>query len=248
MEYIASFSGGKDSAATVILAHEHDEPLDEIIFVEVMYSETVSGELPEHINFIKNVAFPLFEKWGYKTRILRSKKNYLDIFHHVLEKSACPERIGKKAGFPMSGRCAINRDCKVKPIRDYIATKDNASLIQYIGIATDESERLARLGKNKLSLLAKYGYTEKMARDKAAEYGLLSPCYGYSTRGGCWFCPNAGIVELLHLRSKHRELWNELLNLEEIPDKVAYVWDMRQKRSICEIENRLKGGEIMGKK
>lgn len=27
-KYIASFSGGKDSTATVILAHEHKEPLD----------------------------------------------------------------------------------------------------------------------------------------------------------------------------------------------------------------------------
>lgn len=86
MEYIASFSGGKDSAATIILAHEHNEPLDEIIFSEVMYSETVSGELPEHIDFVKNVAFPLFESWGYKTRILRAEKTYLDCFNHVVEK------------------------------------------------------------------------------------------------------------------------------------------------------------------
>lgn len=31
-KHIASFSGGKDSAATVILAHEHGDPLDTIIF------------------------------------------------------------------------------------------------------------------------------------------------------------------------------------------------------------------------
>lgn len=78
MKYIASFSGGKDSAATIILAHENNEPLDEVIFSEVMYSETVSGELPEHIEFVKNVAFPLFESWGYRTKILHSNKTYLD--------------------------------------------------------------------------------------------------------------------------------------------------------------------------
>lgn len=86
MEYIASFSGGKDSAATIILAHEHNEPLDEIIFSEVMYSKTISDELPEHIDFVKNVAFPLFESWGYKTKILRAEKTYLDCFNHVVEK------------------------------------------------------------------------------------------------------------------------------------------------------------------
>ena len=86
MEYIASFSGGKDSAATIILAHENNEPLDEIIFSEVMYSKDISGETPEHIDFVKNVAFPLFESWGYKTKILRAEKSYLDVFYHVLKK------------------------------------------------------------------------------------------------------------------------------------------------------------------
>ena len=49
MKYIASWSGGKDSTASIILAHEHNEPLDLIIFSEVMFDENISGELPEHI-------------------------------------------------------------------------------------------------------------------------------------------------------------------------------------------------------
>lgn len=239
MKYIASFSGGKDSAATVILAKEHGEPLNEIIFSETMYSETISGELPEHINFVKNVAFPLFESWGYKTKILRAEKTYLDLFFHTLEKSKYQERIGKKSGFPMAGKCAINRDCKIKPIRDYIAAIPAGELTQYIGIAADEPKRLARLGEGKVSLLAKYGYTEEMAKAKAEEYGLLSPCYEYSTRGGCWFCPNASIQELKHLRNNYKELWDELLRLEEIPDIIGNVWNTRNKTSIHEIEERL---------
>ena len=46
--YIASFSGGKDSVATIILAKENKELLDTIIFSEVMFDKDVSGELPEH--------------------------------------------------------------------------------------------------------------------------------------------------------------------------------------------------------
>lgn len=111
MKYIASLSGGKDSAAAIILAHEHNEPLDEIIFSEVMYSEIVSGELPEHIDFVKNVDFPLFESWGYKTRILRAEKTYLDCFNHIVEKPRKNmEHKGKKKGFVMVGHCAVQRD------------------------------------------------------------------------------------------------------------------------------------------
>lgn len=65
MKYIASWSGGKDSTAGIILAHEHNEPLDLIIFSEVMFDENISGELPDHIDFIKNKAIPVFESWGY---------------------------------------------------------------------------------------------------------------------------------------------------------------------------------------
>lgn len=44
MKYIASWSGGKDSTASIILAHEHNEPLDLIIFSEVMFDENTSGD------------------------------------------------------------------------------------------------------------------------------------------------------------------------------------------------------------
>ena len=43
MKYIASWSGGKDSTASIILAHEHNEPLDLIIFSEVMFDENISS-------------------------------------------------------------------------------------------------------------------------------------------------------------------------------------------------------------
>lgn len=188
MKYIASFSGGKDSAATVILAHEHKEPLDIIIFSEVMFDENISGELPEHIDFVKNIAFPLFEKWGYKTIILHADKTYMDVFNHI---STRGRSQGKRSGFPMTGKCSINRDCKVKPINDFLK-KIDGEFMQYIGIAEDEPKRLERLrGTNKISLLEKYGYTEEMAFDLCRKYGLLSPTYEFSKRGGCWFCPNA---------------------------------------------------------
>lgn len=47
--YVASCSFGKDSMATVILALEHNEPLDEVTYCEVMFDEHISGEVPEHL-------------------------------------------------------------------------------------------------------------------------------------------------------------------------------------------------------
>lgn len=82
IKYVASCSFGKDSIATVLLAKEHNEPLDEIVYCEVMFDENTSAELPEHREFIYNKAIPLFERWGYKVTILKSQKNYMNCFHH----------------------------------------------------------------------------------------------------------------------------------------------------------------------
>lgn len=236
MKYIASWSGGKDSTASIILAHENNEPLDLIIFSEVMFTKEVSGELPEHIDFIKNKCIPLFEKWGYEVKILHSPKTYMDMFNHIATKG---KRVGKKLGFPMSGKCVINRDCKVKPIKTFFKNIDY-EYTQYIGIAIDEPIRLDRVVKatNQTSLLQKYGYTEKMAFDLCKKYDLLSPIYDFAPRGGCWFCPNAKDCELKHLRKNHREYWNTLLYLETMPNTIGNIWNILTKTSAHQKEEQ----------
>ena len=92
MKYIASWSGGKDSTASILLAHEQKEPLDLILFSEVMFTKEISGELPEHIDFIKNKCIPLFEGWGYEVKILHSNKTYCDEFFRIIQKSKKEKR------------------------------------------------------------------------------------------------------------------------------------------------------------
>lgn len=184
----------------------------------------ISGENPEHIKWIKEVAIPRFESWGYEVKILHSDKDYLDCFNQRLVKSVHPERNGKKYGFPLAGRCCINDRVKMKPIRQFEKTlPPDADII--VGIAVDEPERLARLEKsNKRSLLAEYGYTEQMAYDLCKEYGLLSPTYEHSFRGGCWFCPNCSVQEFVHLNEDHSELWDELRKLDEDNERVSHLF------------------------
>ncbi len=114
------------------------------------------------------------------------------------------------------------------PIRQYLAElagskrKVSKRIVQYIGIAADEPERLARLGHGKISLLAKYGYTEAMARQLCERHDLLSPIYKTGTRGGCWFCPNCSIKQFARLRREHPELWAELVELSHTPNLCSY--------------------------
>jgi 3'-phosphoadenosine 5'-phosphosulfate sulfotransferase (PAPS reductase)/FAD synthetase len=235
MKYIASCSFGKDSIATVILAHLHNEPLDLIVFSEVMFDENISGEHPLHIDFIYNKAIPIFESWGYEVKVLRSNKTYLDCFFNVCGERAKPERIGKYRGFPIAFKCKINSDCKVGPIKKFFKGLD---CIQYVGIAADEPERLKRLeNTNKISLLAKYNYTEQRAFELCQEYDLISPVYQLSDRQGCWFCPNARERECVWLKENKPHYWERLRELSQTPNLVTYKFNRTE--TFEELDKRL---------
>lgn len=240
MKHIVSCSFGKDSIATILLALEHGEPLDEAVFVEVMFdhSRNISGEIPEHIDWIYSTAIPMLEAMGVRTRVLRSEKDYIYYFRKVKKKG---ERAGKMYGFPIAGRCCINSHCKIQPIQRYLRSFGE-EVTQYIGIAADEPRRLARLqsgnGKPcKVSLLAKYGYTEAMAMVLCERHGLLSPIYKTGTRGGCWFCPNARIQSFSRLRREHHDLWAELERLSHTPNLCSYGF--RYGKTLQEVEREM---------
>ena len=234
MKHILRCSFGKDSIATALLALQHGEPLDELVYCEVMFSEKISGELPEHSRFIHETAIPYFEQRGIPTRVLRSEKTYLSCFYHVVTRGRMKGRL---SGCPLSAHCALQRDSTPAPIRAHHNPLPPDTM-QYIGIAADEPKRLTRLNGNKTSLLDKYHMTEAEARTMCEAEGLLSPLYEFSRRGGCWFCPNASVSELRHLYYHHPDLWKRLLELQDVPNKTTerFSWQ----RTVREIDERFR--------
>ncbi|MBP3350075.1 MAG: hypothetical protein J6L03_05545 [Bacteroidaceae bacterium] len=219
LTYIASCSFGKDSIATILLALEHKEPLDRVVFSEVMFDNKkgISGEIPEHIEWVYNTAIPKLVAMGVKVDIVRSERDFMYFFANAVGGGKFK---GLLYGFPIGKRCVINRDCKVTPIKQYI--KQFGDTVQYIGIAYDEKKRLSRLKGNKISLLAKYQYTEAMAYELCKKHNLLSPIYKFSQRGGCWFCMNTRIRDFAKFKSRHPDLWDMLLQLGKTPNLCSY--------------------------
>lgn len=219
IKYIASCSFGKDSIATILLALENNEPLDRVVFSEVMFDHEkgISGEIPEHIEWIHNTAIPRLESMGVNVDVVKSNKDYKYFFANAVGGG---EFKGLLYGFPIGKRCIINRECKIAPIKRYV--KQFSDVVQYVGIAYDEKKRLSRLNGNKISLLAKYEYTEKMAYELCEKYNLLSPIYQFAQRGGCWFCMNTRYKDFARLKIEHPELWNELLKLGQTKNLCSY--------------------------
>ena len=217
-KFIASCSFGKDSMATVLLAKAHGEPLDEAVYCEVMFDKDISGEVPEHRDFIYETAIPALERMGVKVIVLRAQKTYVDLFTGRITRG--PKK-GMVRSFSLCGKCAVQQDCKVRPIERYQKSLPPGT-VQYVGIARDEQDRLLRLENGRqISLLEKYGFTEKDAWELCKSAGLLSPVYAFTDRGGCWFCPNAKLPELRHLYDHHLDLWASMQALQAIPGKTT---------------------------
>lgn len=206
------WSGGKDSTASLIICKQHNIPLNEVVFVEVMYSheKKISGENPEHIDWIYNDAIPLIKSWGYKVTVLKDKEDYESLFLAKVKRSKVDWRINKIRGFPIANRCIINDRLKMRPLLKYFSTIGEHTEI--VGIAFDEKKRLERLkGKyGKVSVLEDYKVTECEAYELCDKYNLLSPIYKNNSRGGCWFCPNCKIKEFAQFAKNHPLLWKEL--------------------------------------
>lgn len=224
MKTFISWSGGKDSTASIILAYEHGVHIDGVVFSEVMFdqSRNISGENPTQIKWIYETAIPIIEKqFGFKVYVLRDKSDYIKEFNHIVTRSKIPERNGKKTGWLLGGMCVANDRLKMRPLKKFF--KQVGEHEQIVGIAYDETQRIERLKKydNKWSILDKYGITEEMTFDICKKYNLLSPIYKMRSRGGCWFCPNASIKELASVKKQYPELWHELEILSHDKDVIS---------------------------
>lgn len=225
-----SWSGGKDSTASVILAHIYKIKID-LIVISLPYfdkSKNIYADHPLHIKFIFEKAIPMFRNWGYKVKVVSSDKDYKYWFFKKRGNRCKNKKYnGKYYGWLLGGMCKMNGE-KVQPIKKLEKTLNGEGWQSIVGIGVEETDRLERLHKrqNQVSLLEKYNYTCAMAKELCREYGLLSPLYDMGgMRQGCFFCPNAHIQEFAKLQKNYPELWQELLNLNELyrKDRTQFV-------------------------
>ena len=236
--FVLSCSFGKDSMASAILAIQNDEPLTEALYCETMFDSEISAEVPEHRDFIYSTAIPWLENHGVKVHIVRSEKTFVELFQKQIRGDGL--HAGEIWAWPLCGRCYVNRDCKVRPMERYKARvwKDD-TVIQYIGIADDEADRLARLdGTTKVSLLSKYKKSEADAVTICKKEGLYSPSYEFTSRNGCFFCANAKLRELRHLYDHHPKLWKRLLELQALPNKSTELFTKTER--FCDIDEQFR--------
>ena len=225
-KYIVSFSGGKDSTAMLLMLLERKIEITEIIFLDT------TVEFPEMYEHIKKV-----EKYiGRAITILKPEHTY-EYMMFDYEKKKGKNKGQRGYDWPGVKQRWCTRYFKQGRIKKYLKEKyKDCEIIEYIGIASDETYRLDRnkLNKNLRYPLVEWDITEKQALEycysKGFDWGGL---YEKFTRVSCWCCPLKSLKELKILYKEFPHLWNKLRE-----------WDSRTRRkfradySILELEEK----------
>lgn len=214
-EWSVSWSGGKDSTATLILMHELGIPVRNIIYVRMMFDEETPATIPVMTDFVDR-AKKVFEGWGYPVTVVKSNKTAMDLAKCVYRRSKFEDRNGHCYGITnfVRGMCKFT-DVKQKTIKSLQDSLD----YEMIGYACDETERLHRLGDRKQSVMVAMGVKENDTYDICRRYDLLSPLYDLGlNRDGCWFCPNAKPDERNLIRERYPELVTKIRGLIKLCD------------------------------
>ena len=240
---VVALSGGKDSMATCILMAMLDIPF-KTITAEVWWKEDITGENPYHYEFLHNQVENKLQEWGITYDFIKSDITAFQYMTTPIVRSAeHPERIGKLRGFPICGKCGIQRDCKSRPCNLYYKEHQNLDNI-ITGIAANETNRLdSNSANSKTSILELLDIKEYETYAICNGEKLLSPTYTFSERGGCWFCPNQKIQELELLYREFPHLWDELMTVQRMPNKVTELFNRTQ--TLYDIEAEIKRGVQM---
>jgi 3'-phosphoadenosine 5'-phosphosulfate sulfotransferase (PAPS reductase)/FAD synthetase len=224
---VVCWSGGKDSTATLVLAHEQGIKID-LVLMSLLWFDKRRGIYainPVMLDWIINYAKPLIESWGFPVKILSSEKDYIYYFYKKRQSYRKPENIvniGKHNGFLLGGMCVLQQE-KVKPIEQYLRNlSKDCSFTEIIGICADERKRIEGMKKRGYrSLLVENNIKQKETISICEPYGMVAPTYKMRKRDGCWFCPNQSIAELAELKLNYPHYYAELAELAKVENTVA---------------------------
>lgn len=230
--HIASVSWGKDSLAMLLLLIEKGWPLDEVVFYD-------TGMEFQAIYDTQDRMLPELERLGIRYTKLEPGNPFL---YDMLERPVQSRQKGTHRGYGWcGGLCRWGTTEKLKAIDRY-AEALGAEV--YIGIAADETPRLAKKKKPyKLHPLAEWGVTEAAALARCYERGFFWEesgvrLYDILDRVSCWCCCNKNLRELRNVYRRLPEYWERLKDLQRKTDRPMKGWYNGQPRGVFELERR----------
>ena len=232
VKYICSCSFGKDSLAMLLKLLELKYPLNEVIYFDI-------GVEFDSIKANAERMKPILEAKGVKFTILEPK----DSFIYTMTEKPVMKRDGKlQSGYKWCGGSARwGTTLKLEAIKKHYETYKNEMIVEYVGVASDERQRINRQRQEnriKIYPLVEWEMTEK---------DCLEYCYskdwhwnenGYELydlldRVSCKYCKNKNLKELRNIYHFLPDVWKEL---KELQDKVKMPY--KDGKTIQDLETR----------
>lgn len=235
MKYIASVSFGKDSLAMLLLILSRGEPLDEVIFYD-------TGMEFQAIYDIRDRIVPILKENGIKYTELKPKQS---LEYTMFNKSVRHRNGTCSKGYSWcGGRCRWGTTEKNKSISKYLNQNYGNDYIEYIGIASDETERLHYENIHKSYPLIKWNMTEKDCLKYCYDKGYFWEedgvrLYDILDRVSCWCCANKNLKELRNYYKYLPRYWNKLKDFQKRTSRPF----KNNKQTIFELEDRFKNEE-----
>lgn len=217
MVNVLSLSYGKDSIATIEAVYRLGLPLDYIVTVDEWATADIPACLPDMVEFKEYADNEIAKRYGIEVTHICAEKggvkqSYEDFFYSVWH-GTNGDRI---MGFPLRQKHWCNGRLKVKPLEKWLNQFPKSQLMQYIGIAVDEIDRVKRFTRAGYRLpLIEINWTENDCRKWCEDNGLLAPTYETSCRDGCWFCHLQPVEQLRLLKKNYPEYWELLLKWDK---------------------------------
>ena len=186
---------------------EKKYPLDEVVFYD-------TGMEFDAVYHVRDQLIPVMRKHDIKFVELKPEHPFL---YDMLERPVRSKQKGEHFGYGWcGGLCRWGTTNKLKALDEY-ATQKHANV--YVGIASDEKKRLARLKGYKSAPLAEWGITEAQALRYCFDHGIHwnengIELYDILDRVSCWCCCNKNQKELFNIWKYLPGYWEKLIDLQ----------------------------------
>ncbi len=233
--YIASCSMGKDSLAMVLRLLDEGRPLDAVVYFE-------TGADFESITRNANVLARVLKAHGVSFVRLRPKFGFFEL---MTEKEVHKRNGTIQCGYSFCGGvCRWGTTLKTNAIKKCYQTLNTQKIVEYVGIAADEPQRVGKAtgatGANveKVYPLVEWGMTERDCLNfcrkrgwKWEENGI--DLYAVFDRVSCWCCANKNLKELRGMYEHFPKYWKALKALQ-----TACATPFRKGTTLQELETR----------
>lgn len=210
--HIASVSWGKDSLAMLLKLIDTGAQLDEVVYFD-------TGIEFHAIYDTRDRALPMLKERGIAYTELRpANPMWWSMFCRPVRSRKTGELHKHGYGW-CGGSCRWGTTEKQRNLDRYA---EERGAIVYVGIAADETTRLAKETKHyKLHPLAEWGMTEAdclaYCKERGYTWDEAGVClYDVLDRVSCWCCRNKNQRELKAIHDNLPDYWNRLVAMEEV--------------------------------